>query len=221
VHELDSEVNKILRRLGFFVVSLVLAELSNPVTLAAKEKDLTIHRAKRIKYSSLFGAVEMLSPYLWNKNTRSGARPVKEQLGIEHGDRSIAVQRAMCDFGAEESFGQAAKRFQEHYGWAIDRAAVRREVEKTALSAQEYVEKRLVAAGWDYLQPLETRSGVEQILVELDGSHIRTGKKVVLEEVELTPKRRLPKCQRQVDWREVRVGLARRLPEQSQKTYVT
>jgi hypothetical protein len=69
VHELDGEVNKILRRLGFFVVSLVLAELSNQVTLAAKEKDLTIHRAKRIKYSSLFGVVEMLSPYLWNKNT--------------------------------------------------------------------------------------------------------------------------------------------------------
>ncbi|MBE9193594.1 PhoU domain-containing protein [Gloeocapsopsis crepidinum LEGE 06123] len=28
VHELDGEVNKILRRVGFFVVSLVLAELS-------------------------------------------------------------------------------------------------------------------------------------------------------------------------------------------------
>ncbi len=106
VHELDGEVNKILRRLGFFVVSLVLGELSNKVTLEAKKKGLTIHRAKRIKYSSLFGVVEILSPYLRNKNISSGARPVKEQLGIEHGDRSIAVQRAMSDFGAEESFGQ-------------------------------------------------------------------------------------------------------------------
>ena len=133
VHELDGKVNKILRRLGLFVVSLVLAELSNQVTLKAKATGLTIHRAKRIKYSSLFGIVEMVSPYLWDKNTKRGARPVKEQLGIEHGDRSVAVQRAMCDFGAEESFGQAAKRFQEHYGWAIDRATVRREVEKTAV----------------------------------------------------------------------------------------
>lgn len=57
----------------------------------------------------------------------------------------------MCDFGAEESFGQAAKRFQEHYGWAIDRATVRREVEKTALSAQEYVEKQ---TGYDWLGSL-------------------------------------------------------------------
>lgn len=125
VHELDGEINKILRRLGFFTVSLMLAQLSDQVTLEAKKKGLTIHRAKQIKYSSLFGVVEILSPYLWNKNKNSGARPVKEQLRIEHGDRSIAVQRAMSDFGAEESFGQAAKRFQEHYGWTIDRAAVR------------------------------------------------------------------------------------------------
>ena len=62
---------------------------------------------------------------MWNKNTGSSARPVKEQLRIEHGDRSVAVQRSLIDFGAEESFGQAAKRFGEHYGWIIDRAVVR------------------------------------------------------------------------------------------------
>jgi hypothetical protein len=176
VQQLDGEVNKILRRLGFLVVSLVLAELSSQVTEEAKATGLTTHRAKRIKYSSVFGVVEMLSPYLWNKNTGRGARPVKEQLGIEHGDRSVAVQRAMSDFGAEESFGQAARRFQEHYGWSIDRATVRREVEKTAVKAEKYVETRLWEAGWDYLQPLTTRPGIEQMLMELDGSHVRTGK---------------------------------------------
>ena len=30
VHEIDGEVNKIVRRVGFFVVSLVLAEQSQP-----------------------------------------------------------------------------------------------------------------------------------------------------------------------------------------------
>jgi hypothetical protein len=39
------------------------------------------------------------------------------------GDRSIAVKRALADFGAEESFGQAAKRFKEHYGWTVERGA--------------------------------------------------------------------------------------------------
>jgi hypothetical protein len=220
VHQLDGEVNKLLRRLGFCVVSLVLAKLSSQVTLQAKAKGLTIHRAKRIKYSSVFGVVEMVSPYLWNKNTKTGVRPVKEQLGIEHGDRSVAVQRALADFGAEESFGQAAKRFEEHYGWAIDRAAVRREVEQTPQQAQHYVENRQFGAAGDYFQPLHARPGIEQILVQLDGSHIRTGKKVVLEGVEFTQKRRLLKSQRQVDWREVRVGLARSITERNNRTYV-
>lgn len=101
VHELDGEVNRILRRLGFHIVSLVLAELGSKVTKEAKATGLTIHRAKQVKYSSLFGVVEVLSHYLWNKNTRRGTRPVKEELGIEHGDCSVAVQRALADFGAE------------------------------------------------------------------------------------------------------------------------
>jgi len=168
----------------------------------------------------VFGVVEILSPYLWNKTIGGGARPVKEQLGIEHGDRSVAVQRAMCDFGAEESFGQAAKRFQEHYGWSIDRATVRREVEKTALKAEQYVETRLWEAGWDYIQPLTTRPGIEQVLVELDGSHIRTRKKGALLGTELTKKRRLPKFQRPPNWREVRVGFDRPLQQKDQQTFV-
>ena len=121
VRELDNIVNQLLRK----VESLLLPKLANVVTKKAKAAGLTIHRIKRIKYLSLFGAIEIPSPYLWDKNTRIGARPVKDQLRIEHGDLSLAVQRALTDFGAEESFGQAAKRFEEHYGWEINRATVR------------------------------------------------------------------------------------------------
>lgn len=72
------------------------------------------------------------------------------------------VQRAVGDFGAEESFGQAAKRFKEHYGWGINRATVRREVEKTALKAERYVENRLLLARLDYSQPVETGSNAKK-----------------------------------------------------------
>lgn len=125
VRELDNIINQLLRRIGFLVVSLLLTELARFVTKKAKATGLTVHRCKRIKYLSLFGAIEIPSSYLWNKNTRKEVRPVKEQLRIEHGDLLKAVQRALTDFGAEESFGQAAKRFEEHYGWAIGRATVR------------------------------------------------------------------------------------------------
>jgi hypothetical protein len=62
---------------------------------------------------------------------------------------------------------------------------------------------------------------MEQVLVELDGSHVRTGKKVALLGAELTKKRRLPKCQRSPDWREVRVGFAQPLGQQKdERTFV-
>jgi hypothetical protein len=199
---------------------MLLAWLGAQVTQEAKTNGLIVHRRKLVKYKSLFGEIEIESPYLWNKNTQKGARPVKDQLGIEHGDRSVAVQRALADFGAEESFEQAAKRFEEHYGWGIDRATVRRDVEHTAQKAESYVEMRLLSARKNYSQPLETRPGYEPLVVELDGCHIRTGKKITIEAAELTKKRRLPHSQRPPDWREVRVGLARPVEQKDGRTYV-
>ena len=103
VRELDNIVNQLLRKIGLLVESLLLTKLASVVTQKAKAAGLTIHRSKRIKYLSLFGAIEIPSPYLWDKNTKIGARPVKDQLRIEHGDLSLTVQRALTDFGAEES----------------------------------------------------------------------------------------------------------------------
>lgn len=201
------------------VVSLLLAELARLVTKKAKATGSTIHRCKRIKYLSLFGAIEIPSPYLWDKNTLIGARPVKDQLRIEHGDHSVAVQRALTDFGAEEFFGQAAKRFEEHYGWKINRATVRREVEKTALKAKKFVEVKLFIARLRALNSLSTKPNIEQLLVELDGCHIRTGILLPAEKAEVTKKRRLLKRKRESDWKEVRVGLVRPVSDKEKRTY--
>ena len=69
---------------------MLFAWLSTQVTQETKATGLIVHRRKRVKYLSLFGAVEIESPYLWNKETGLGVRPVKEQLGIEHGEPSRA-----------------------------------------------------------------------------------------------------------------------------------
>jgi hypothetical protein len=141
-------------------------------------------------------------------------------LKIEHGNHSVALQRALTDFGAEESFGQAAKRFEEHYGWVINRATVRREVERTALKAQKFVEVRLFKARLSSFKSLTTRPNIEQLLVELDGCQIRTGILLPVEKAEVTKKRQLLKRQRKLDWREVRVGLARPVQDKEKRTYV-
>ena len=91
--------------------------------------------------------------------------------------RSPYVKRALTDFGAEESFGQASQRFEEHYGWKVERSCVRPEVENIAEEAFEYVENRLLplVTKFKNQEPPKKRCGCHRILVELDGCQIRTG----------------------------------------------
>ena len=57
------------------------------------------------------------------------------------------------------------------------------------------------------------RRGVAELLAELDGCEIRTGTLVAADTDEKTPVRGQPKRRRVPQWREVRVGLVRRLDE--------
>jgi hypothetical protein len=129
------------------------------------------------------------------------------------------VERALTDFGAEESFARAAKRFEEHYGWEIGRTTVLRVVEQRAHDAERYVVERLAEAATAYNEPLAQRPGVDEMLVELDGCEIRTGTLVPSTTDEKSAVRGLPKRKRTEEWRDVRIGLARPLTETT-RTYV-
>lgn len=222
VKELDGELAKLLRLVGHEVMSMCLNEAAEKVTNSSKKKGVVVHRREKVKYSVIFGIIEVKSPYLWHKQQGWGIRPVVEKLGIKPGERSIAVKRALADFGVEESFGQAAKRFKEHYGWTVERGTIRREVEAIATSAESFVEKRLLALETKYnnLVPPKRRTGWNRVLVELDGCQIRTGILLSSQTEELTPLRRLKKRKRQTDWREVRVGLARPVENKESRTFI-
>ena len=222
VEQLDSELAKLLRLVGLQVMSGLLNSLAQQVTQEAKQPGLVVHRRSIVKYSVIFGTVEVSSPYLWHKKEGWGVRPVKEKLGIEHGEHSLAVKRALADFGSEESFGQASSRFEEHYGWKVERSALRREVENIAFLALAYVERRLLVLETNFKnqEPPKKRCGWNRVLVELDGSHICTGILTPTETEELTPLRRLRRCKRQTDWREVRVGFARPVEQKEKRTFV-
>jgi hypothetical protein len=69
-------------------------------------------------------------------------------------------------------------------------------------------------------EPPKRRCGWNRVLVELDGSHIRTGILTPLETEEFTPLRHIRRCKRQTDWREVRVGFARPVEQKEKWTFV-
>ena len=111
----------------------------------------------------------MYSPYLRDRDAGEPARPVSEVMGLRDRGKSPAVQRALTDFGAEDSFAVARERFEEHYGWTIGRTSILRVVEERAREAEEYVTERLAS------EVQEETPAASVTLIELDGCELRTG----------------------------------------------
>ena len=216
---LDADVRCLLQRIGLSVMQTVLGALSDRVVGATKESGLKVNRHRTSVVAVLFGAVEVASPYFWDPISHQSCRPVRQKLGIKSRGRSQAVERALTDFGAEEAFGPAAKRFQEHYGWEIGRTTVLRVVQGIAAETEKFVAERLAEKRLEYDKSLVERPGVDRILVELDGSEIRTGTLCKRPGRERTPVRHHKRRRRNEEWRDVRVGFARRLDEVN-KTFV-
>ena len=202
----DQEAKAILTRVGQEALRVVFSTLAERVTAEAKSEGFSIERRPSIRVEVVFGAIEIESPYLWRKG--EGRRPVKERLKVEHATRTPAVERALADFGAEESFAQAAVRFAEHYGWQIGTSNLGRVVEEVATEAESYLAAKLTEVEPEYEKPAAAGRGVSELLVELDGCEIRT---VTCQTVRDAQTNDIIKRVRELEWREVRVGLAGRL----------
>jgi hypothetical protein len=171
---LDGDVRSLLRRIGLSMMQVVLSELGERAVRAVEQSGMKCNRHKTIPFAVLFGSVEVASPYFWNPVTHQSCRPVRETLGIECRGRSQAVERALSDFGAEESFGQAAKRFEEHYGWDVGRTTILRVVEAVAAETEQFVAARLADSRQAYEKPLAERPGVDRLdrkSTRLNSSH--------------------------------------------------
>lgn len=152
----------------------------------------------------IFGKIEIDSPYLWMNGHTS--KPLIDQMQLTHQGRSDAVSRALVDFGIEESFGQAANRFEEHYKYEISPSTVSRETHMIAEASYEYVTQKLSIA-----DKTRTRS-TDVMLIELDGCEIRTAVSEVVENSsEKTAVYANPKKKKRINWRDVRMGFARPL----------
>lgn len=215
----DALTRALLREVGRETVAAIYAELSARATQRARDAGLKVHKRLVIAVMTLFGVLTISSTYLRDSKTKRSARPLST-LGLRHGVRTPAVERALTDFGAEESFGHAAKRFEEHYGFEVGRTTVLRVVEGHADKAQQFVHERLAEARKQFDEPLAVRPGVERMIVEMDGCEIRTGTLRLSGTDEKSPVRGLPKRVRDQAWVDVRVALARPVDELD-PTYVS
>jgi len=171
----DGQVRNWMRMVGRLVLQSLLVGAAETSIAQERERGYVVHKWQVIRVRTVLGTVEVPSPQMKERRSGTFSRPVRRELGFTGAMMTPALERAVTDFGAEESIEHAAKRVAEHYGMEVGRTSVLRVVKRRAEEAEQYVANRLEAAAEDYLEPLAERPGVDQVITELDGSMVRTG----------------------------------------------
>ena len=202
---IDGNIQEIVRELGLETVNQIFDRLCCQLTQESEAMGLCVRARPVIIFNTIFGPLEIESPYLWRKGESS--KPLKDTLGLTHQGRSQPLERALSDFGIEESFGQAAKRFEEHYGWSVNKTTINRVTQSVAREAEQFLEDRLEENRGIWPDSAEQNPETERLLTELDGCQIRTGQFFRDDEA----------LRRDIRWREVRIGLVRSMDEDERK----
>jgi len=128
------------------------------------------------------------------RNT-STLRPLAGFIGVRAGGSTKNLQRAVVDFGAEDSFALASERLLRHHGVALCTSSVR----KITLEHARRIEASQRASGGQGALP---RTGAETIIAEMDGTMlpiVQTSK----------TKDRSARKNRRCHWKETRLSAAR------------
>lgn len=177
-----------------------------------------IHKLKPFWWLSTFGRVELELPQLRCPQGHGGDRPFQRLTGLECRGKSAALQRVLTDFGAEKSFAQASNQLWEHYGVSLDPSSIRQVVLRQGQRAEALVAAADQAAVTSYASQQAGAVGVPRLVVESDGSMVRTGSLAPDPEGGVSPRRQRPKQRRQTQWREVRLSVVQ-APEEEEKQY--
>lgn len=137
---MDERVPSLVRRMGNKALERIAKKKVDSTVAQNEDLGLKAHRSKMIEFEYTLGPVGIESPYMWLKEC-GGIRPTSELFGLNARGRRELVNRALTDFGAEESFGQESRRFEEHCGWAIGRTSILRVVEAESVRAEAFVKE--------------------------------------------------------------------------------
>lgn len=106
---------------------------------------------------------------VWQTREKKYLRLLPAGIGVSPRGRSLRLERALTDFGCEHSFGHAAARVKEHYGFEIGASAVREATLGHAQRAARMLEKQ-------YQEPFRILPpmGAGHVVAQADGTMICT-----------------------------------------------
>jgi hypothetical protein len=146
--------------------------------------------------------------------------PVRDWLGLESGQTTIGLDRALASLAVRMSFEDAAKQMQEQHGHEVDRTLVQRRTYAAARLAEDYLGARRKACLDAYQDRPGKAPGAVRVDIQVDSGGVRTGslqRPPVAEATAFTPVRRLPKGTRPSARREIRAIVAHKPGELTNK----
>lgn len=149
---------------------------------------------KKLHWWSRFGKIEIHEQTYRRGRKGRLLRPFSKSADVTCRSYSLGLERALTDFGCDDSFAKAVAKVKEHYRIDVAESGVRQATYKHAKNAKQQEE----------LQTRLPEKGVAQVIAETDGCLIPI---VSINEAKPAKDRRK---QRQLDWREARLSLARR-----------
>lgn len=213
---LDGAIFKLMMALGLAVFNQLLEHLVALRVDRLRQKGLHINDNDVVDIQTKLGTAAVSSPYLRNRDTGESARPAKDFYGLRGNSKTLELEKALSDFGSEDSYAEAERMFERHYGFNIGRTSILRVTRRVGEDAEEFLEERLANQGEIYgLPPRQRDKLADELLAQLDGCLIRTGKLMKASQAGLTAEDGYePDDTVRVDeWREVRTGLVRGMQE--------
>jgi hypothetical protein len=202
----EQQVREFTRQLGQQMLQVwaeqKLEQAKAQAALCGCGRRRRVHKRKQMWWLTTFGQVQVAEPCLSCPKGHGRDRPFQRLTGLSCRGKTQALKRVLTDFGAEKSFGAASEQLWEHYGLKLERGSVRRVVAKQSKRALDFVN----AQHQQVLGAYQTREGLwpgqEWLIVQSDGSMVRTGRLEPDPEGGQSANRRLPKRRRQTQWRE-------------------
>ena len=152
---------------------------------------------KRLKWQTLFGAIEIEEQSFRRKKDGHQLRPFSLRAGVSSRRYSLPLQRALTDFGADAPFAEVVKKMREHYGVEVSASAAREMTESHGERMRQQQEDQLIGR-------LGPEAGWERVITEADGSLIPVVRNDAVGEVEGADRRK----RKELIWREARLCLA-------------
>ena len=168
-----------MRRLGNTTMGSWATRAEQRLAGQLKQQDASACvRKKTLKWWCVFGRVSV-PERVCRTGGKKYLRLLPRGIGVRMRGRSVRLERALTDFGCEHSFGHAAARVLEHYGFEIGPSAVRGATLAHAHRARQQLEEQ-----YQESFRLLPAVGAEYVIAEADGAMLctvapgkRTGKR--------------------------------------------